>query len=101
MEFHVIDLRPSGAQYRSVRFELDGRRALIQIADEAVLRFEHLCQQLSAKPGEMPLRKLVAPRLHGEHTVDGWPTEPTVHPSLSCPACGEHGWVERGVWRKA
>lgn len=55
-------------------------------------RVEHPCKVVDGT------RLIIAPALGPEHQVDGTPELPHVHPSISCPDCGLHGFISMGRW---
>lgn len=70
--------------------------------DSKVIRFQHVCDR-----GDRGVI-ICAPKLDARHHVSldlgahyAGPIELSVSPSIQCPDCGTHGFIERNVWRSA
>jgi hypothetical protein len=74
-------------------------RALLWYADGTV-RFRHTCATVEIDGVQRD--KVIAPALTVPgHVVSGSEHAPTVNPSILCPDCGTHGFIEQGRWRSA
>lgn len=64
--------------------------------DDGTVRFEHECDSTTRG-----ITIVCAPalRLGDGHTITRSADRSTVTPSILCPDCGTHGYVENGAWR--
>lgn len=96
----MLDATPPGANMAVVVADSsteDPPRMLHYNDDGGFWAFQHVCVRPDAT-----IR--VAPRLTSEHNVvltPGPEVVVTVTPSILCPDCGLHGFVERSTWVQA
>lgn len=81
---------------------VDETVTLLQYADgldPQQFRVRHACARWADdQEPDGELVKVIAPRLSAGHVVTVGDGGLTVRASISCPACGLHGFVTDGVW---
>ncbi len=77
----------------------DDQSALL-FYSEGVVRWRHSCLEWDDEDRNEHVLKVIAPALAPAHTIAVRDeTLVTITPSLHCPDCGAHGFIEESRWR--